>query len=122
MALQIKRIYDPPQESDGVRLLVDHLWPRGISKDRAKLDGWEKDLAPSSKLRKWFGHKTENFDKFAQLYQAELDTNPSAQTAAQQVLRQSMDGTVTLLYGARDPMINHAVVLKEYLEKTAETF
>lgn len=116
MTLQIKRIYESFQESDGIRLLVDRLWPRGISKERAHLDGWVKELAPSQQLRIWFGHKTENFGKFAMLYRTELDTDAEAQAAARQVIHQSKENMVTLLYGAKDPQINHAVILKEYLE------
>ncbi len=120
MALQIKRIYDPPTESDGVRVLVDRLWPRGLSRERACLDGWVKALAPSSRLRTWFGHKAENFEEFAALYRAQLDADTEAQAAARQLLLQSRTGTVTLLYGARDPQINHAVVLKAYLDDLAK--
>lgn len=117
MALQIKRIYDPFQESDGARLLVDRLWPRGVSKMDARLDGWPKDLAPSRQLRVWFGHMAENFEEFALLYRAELDASAEAQAAARQVILQSKAGMVTLLYGAKDPQINHAVVLKAYLDE-----
>ncbi|MEA5016360.1 MAG: DUF488 family protein [Candidatus Limiplasma sp.] len=120
MALQIKRIYDPFQESDGIRLLVDRLWPRGISKEKARLDGWVKELSPSPQLRTWFGHKAEHFEEFAGLYRAELTANPQAQAAAEQVVFQSKEGNVTLLYGAKDPQINHAVVLKAYLEELSK--
>ncbi|MGC4018550.1 MAG: DUF488 family protein [Muricomes sp.] len=116
MTLQIKRIYAPFEESDGVRLLVDRLWPRGISKEKAHLDGWVKDLAPSSQLRTWFGHKAENFEEFAARYRDELDASAEAQSAARQLVIQSKENMVTLLYGAKDPQVNHAVVLKEYLE------
>lgn len=116
MPLQIKRIYAPAKVCDGVRLLVDRLWPRGISKERAEIDGWAKELTPSSELRTWFGHKAENFDRFSVLYRAELDANPAAQAAAQKVVQQSQMGMVTLLYGAKDPNINHAIILKQYLE------
>lgn len=116
MSLQIKRIYDPAEAGDGLRLLVDRLWPRGISKERARLDGWEKELAPSAGLRKWFGHKAENFEQFAVFYRAELDASPEAQEAARKVRDKSREGMVTLLYGAKDPNINHAVLLKAYLE------
>lgn len=116
MALQIKRIYDPFEESDGIRLLVDRMWPRGISKENAHLDGWVKELAPSRELRIWFGHKAENFERFSMLYRNELDANDEAQTAAHQIILQSRENMVTLLYGAKDPQINHAVVLKDYLE------
>lgn len=89
MTFQIKRIYDTALESDGKRFLVDRLWPRGISKERAALDGWLKDLTPSDQLRKWFGHKAENFEEFSVRYRAELDENEKAQIAAKQLLRDS---------------------------------
>lgn len=120
MALQIKRIYDPFQESDGIRLLVDRLWPRGISKESARLDGWIKELAPSRQLRVWFGHKAGNFTEFSARYRAELDTNAGAQAAAEQVILQSRENMVTLLYGAKDPQINHAIVLMEYLDEKSK--
>lgn len=116
MPIQIKRIYDQPETSDGTRLLVDRLWPRGVSKERACLDGWEKDLAPSTELRKWFGHKAERLDEFAKLYRAELDNSPEAQEAAKKVKQLSKNQTVTLLYGAKDPQVNHALILKAYLD------
>ena len=121
MALQIKRIYDPAQESDGVRLLVDRLWPRGVSKEGARLDGWRKELAPSGGLRSWFGHRAENFAEFSALYRAELDASAEAQAAIRQVVTQSKGGMITLLYGAKDPAINHAAVLKAYLEERAKS-
>ena len=120
MTLKIKRVYDPPQESDGSRILVDRLWPRGLSKDKARLDGWAKTLAPSGQLRAWFGHRAERFAEFSALYRAELNAGAEAQIAARQILLRSGTGAVTLLYGAKDPEINHAVVLKEYLEQLAE--
>ncbi len=116
MAIQIKRIYDPFKESDGIRLLVDRLWPRGVFKENAHLDGWVKELAPSTQLREWFGHKTEKFEEFATLYQVELDGNADAQLAIRRILSQSKDNTVTLLYGAKNPEINHAAVLQEYMK------
>jgi uncharacterized protein YeaO (DUF488 family) len=119
MGFQIKRIYDPFRESDGVRLLVDRLWPRGVSKESARLDGWPKELAPSRRLRVWFGHKAENFEEFAALYRAELNSNEGAQAAVGQAVLQSKKTMVTLLYAAKDPQINHAVILKEYLEERA---
>lgn len=116
MALQIKRIYAPFQKSDGIRLLVDRLWPRGISKEEAHLDGWAKELAPSRELRMWFGHRADRFEEFSVLYQGELDANTEAQAAIRRVLLQSRENQVTLLYGAKDMKINHAVILKDYLE------
>lgn len=120
MAIQIKRIYEPVSPDDGARLLVDRLWPRGISKDEAQLDGWVKELAPSRELRTWFGHKAENFQEFAALYQAELDADPAAQAAARRVVSESKGKTVTLLYAAKSPEVNHAVILKAYLESNVE--
>jgi len=120
MALQIKRIYDVFQESDGIRLLVDRLWPRGVSKEKIRIDGWMKELAPSHQLRTWFGHKVENFEEFAILYRAELDANVKAQAKAQQIILQSKRNVVTLLYGAKDPQINHAVVLRAYLDEKSK--
>ncbi|MGI6361554.1 MAG: DUF488 domain-containing protein [Bacillota bacterium] len=116
MPIQIRRIYDPILESDGMRFLVDRLWPRGISKKGAHLDGWLKELAPSVDLRIWFGHKAENFEQFAALYRAELDGNAEAKATGRRIILQSKQNMVTLLYGAKDPQINHAVILKDYLE------
>lgn len=120
MALQIKRIYEAPEASDGVRVLVDRLWPRGVSKARAQLDEWDKEVTPSTELRTWFGHKAENMERFAELYRAELDANPKAQEEIRALIEQSKKGMVTLLYAAKDPKINHAVILKEYIEQKAK--
>ncbi|HHU78959.1 MAG: DUF488 domain-containing protein [Caldicoprobacterales bacterium] len=117
MAIQIKRIYDPVQKSDGIRLLVDRLWPRGISKEAVQLDGWPKELTPSTGIRVWFGHKEEKFDEFAVLYRSELDASPDAQKTVREIIQQSRDNTVTLLYAAKDPRINHAIILKNYLDE-----
>ncbi len=119
MSLQIKRIYDPYEESDGTRYLVDRLWPRGISKKNAHLAGWLKDLAPSTALRKQFGHMVDKFAEFSVLYQEELDASPKAQATARELISQSQQQTVTLLYGAKDTHDNQAVVLREYLEELA---
>ena len=117
MTLKIKRIYDPYEESDGIRYLVDRLWPRGISKERAHLAGWLKDLAPSTALRKQFGHVAEKFAEFTVLYRDELEASPAAQAAAREVIQQSRLQTATLLYGAKDTRDNQAVVLRDYLEE-----
>jgi uncharacterized protein YeaO (DUF488 family) len=109
-AIAIKRAYDPPSSQDGTRILVDRLWPRGVAKAKAALDGWNKDVAPSTALRKWFDHRPERFAEFAKRYRAELKNNP---TVAE--LR-ALKGKVTLVYGARDPAINHAVVLAKVLK------
>ena len=111
--LAIKRVYDKPQPSDGTRILVDRLWPRGISRRKAALDGWNKDVAPSPALRKWFGHKPERFKDFAKRYRAELKGNPALEDL------RALKGKVTLVYGAKDPKINHAAVLAKVLKRKA---
>lgn len=124
MGIQIKRVYDEPSTSDGTRVLVDRLWPRGVSKEKARLDAWLKQVAPSPDLRRWWNHDPARLDEFAVRYRAELDTEPET-TAAVQELRAliTRDGktktTTTLLYGARDPEVNHAAILAEYLTGTA---
>jgi uncharacterized protein YeaO (DUF488 family) len=114
MSVVIKRIYDTPSLEDGFRVLVDRLWPRGISKEKAKLDLWLKDIAPGPELRIWFGHDPEKFKEFSKRYKFELDNN-SAVGELTKILKQHKN--VILLYGAKDPQINHAVVLKEYIRK-----
>ncbi len=112
--VKLKRAYEPPSPEDGTRILVDRLWPRGLSKQKAALDCWMKDIAPSTELRKWFGHDPARWDEFQRRYFAELDAQPEAW---QPILRAAHRGNVTLLYGARDVEHNNAVALKEYLEK-----
>ena len=109
----IKRIYDDPSDDDGCRVLVDRLWPRGVSKERAQLELWLKDVAPSPPLRKEFGHMQERFADFRAAYEAELETNPAVQTLYGLAAEH---GKVTLLFGAQDPETNHARVLQEFLE------
>lgn len=113
--LRIKRIYLSPEEDDGYRLLIDRLWPRGISKVKASLDEWDKTVAPSTELREWFGHKEENFLEFERKYRIELDNNPDAANFAQHVKKLLKTGNVTLLYGAKDETCNQAVVLKTWV-------
>lgn len=114
MPVVIKRVYDEPERLDGFRVLVDRIWPRGLSKDSAHLDDWVKDAAPSGELRAWFGHDPARFDEFAARYRNELATNPAVE-----VLRDLVRShrKVTLLYGARDTEHNQAVVLRDYLTK-----
>ncbi len=114
MNINIKRIYDESSADDGFRVLVDRLWPRGISKQRAKLDLWLKDVAPSTELRQWFSHDPAKFKEFSGRYQLELDNNPSLVELKDIVKKH---GKVTLLYGAKDPKLNQAAVLKDYLDK-----
>lgn len=118
MSFRIKRVYEPATKDDGCRVLVDRLWPRGVSKERAALDEWCKDISPSPDLRKWFGHQPGRFAEFTKRYQKELEEDPVRQDAAAKLRKLAEKGTVTLLYGAKDPAVNHAIVLKRYLEKT----
>lgn len=111
MPFQIKRAYEPASSADGLRILVDRLWPRGVKKSTAHLSSWMKDIAPSPGLRKWFGHREERFVEFRRRYQGELSHNELLST-----LRDLGRGQlVTLVYAARDPQINHAHVLLDAL-------
>jgi len=111
-AIRIKRIYEAPARSDGARVLVDRIWPRGVKRENAELDLWLKDVAPSTELRKWFGHEPERFAEFARRYRHELDGNPEPLAE----LRKLGEGrNLTLLYSAHDERHNQAVVLAEYL-------
>lgn len=114
--LRVKRIYLPKESSDGIRILVDRLWPRGVSKERASLDFWAKEVTPSPQLRKWFGHKAENFDNFKESYISELDHNEEARIFAQKCKGWLNDSNVTLLYAAKDTVHNHAVILEKWLQ------
>lgn len=111
-AWRIARVYEPPIAADGARVLVDRLWPRGLSKQAAALDLWLKDIAPSSALRTWFGHQPARFAEFSTRYRAELANNPAPIATLQQLRAQQ---PVVLLYAARDPQINHARVLADFL-------
>jgi uncharacterized protein YeaO (DUF488 family) len=114
-ALKVKRVYDPPVGGDGTRILVDRLWPRGISKDKARIDLWFKDLAPSGALRKRFHSQPDKWDAFCEAYHAELQ-GTAALAAAENLLDRLHSGPVTLLYAARDARKNNAVALKAWLE------
>lgn len=112
--IHTKRIYEEPSEDDGLRILVDRLWPRGLSKAKAKIDRWEKDLAPTTELRRWFGHDPAMWEEFLQRYRAELE---GKEEALARLRREANDGTVTLLYAAKDEEHNNAVALKRYIEE-----
>ncbi|MEK8089703.1 DUF488 domain-containing protein [Thermithiobacillus plumbiphilus] len=112
MSICIKRIYEPAGPEDGRRYLVERLWPRGVRKDSAALDAWLRDAAPSTGLRQWFAHDPDKWEAFQQRYRAELDANPAAW---QPLLEQAVQGPVTLIYSARDPGLNSALVLRDYL-------
>ena len=111
--LTVKRVYEPWSEDDGFRVLVDRLWPHGESREKAKLDLWLKAVAPSTELRKWFGHDPEKWDEFRKKYRRELDANPDAVAELRKVMKEHKK--VTLVYGAKDEEHNQAIVLKEYL-------
>ncbi|USJ86007.1 DUF488 domain-containing protein [Lactiplantibacillus pentosus] len=115
MQLKLERIYTKPVDTDGYRLLVDRLWPRGISKVNAQLDDWVKEIGPSTELRKWFNHDPEKYPEFVKKYQAELDANPITPDFIRQVAEQLAKQPVILLFGAKDEAHNQAVVLQEYL-------
>lgn len=110
---RLKRIYDAPAAEDGTRLLVDGLWPRGLKRERLRLDAWLKEVAPSGELRHWFAHDPAKWAEFRRRYFAELDGKPEGW---QPIIATARRGNVTLLYGARDTEHNNAVALKEYLE------
>lgn len=114
MELVIKRIYDEPCGTDGLRIFVDRLWARGLTKEKAKIDLWEKDVAPSSDLRKWYAHDVAKFEEFKKRYIAELDANPKAVEFKNKVLQQN--GKVTLLFGAKDLEHSNAAVLAEWIK------
>lgn len=111
--IKTKRIYEKPTIDDGYRVLVDRLWPRGISNDQARLDQWLKEIAPSAELRKWFGHDPKKWNEFREKYLLELHYH---QDLAKQILEKLSKGNVTLLYGAADKEHNHALVLSDYLK------
>jgi uncharacterized protein YeaO (DUF488 family) len=115
----IKRVYEPPSADDGMRILVDRLWPRGIAKDKARIDLWLKDIAPSDALRKRFHGKEEDWQEFRKAYFAELK-GAAAQEAAKVLLDHLRSGPVTLLYAARDESHNNAVALQAWLKRKAE--
>lgn len=116
MTVRLKRAYEPPAKSDGYRVLIDRLWPRGVSREKARLDEWARELAPSSDLRRWFGHDPARFAEFRRRYSEEL----SAQDEKLEELRgRARTNTLTLVYGARDTEHNDAVVLAEILRDEA---
>jgi len=112
--IKIKRAYEPVEDVDGFRILVDRLWPRGISKEKLKLDLWLKDIAPSTELRKWFAHDPDKWQEFQKKYREELKNKKTILLIIKDL--ENKNGTVTLVYGAKDEEHNNAVVLKEKLE------
>jgi uncharacterized protein YeaO (DUF488 family) len=114
MNIRLKRAYEPPEEEDGARLLVERLWPRGLTKDKARIDDWFKDVAPSPELRQWYSHDPAKWPVFRKRYLAELRANAKAVDRLRDKVEQ---GTATFVYAARDEQRNSARVLKEYLEE-----
>ena len=112
--VDIKRVYEQAADEDGVRILVDRLWPRGVSKERAALSGWLKDVAPSPDLRRWWHHDPDRFEDFARRYRTELDDNPALEDLLS-IVREH-DRT-TLVYAAKDPAVNHALILRDYIRQ-----
>ena len=114
MKIKIKRVYEKPDKKDGIRILVDRLWPRGLTKRRADIDLWLKDIAPSTKLRKWFGHDPEKWKEFKKRYHEELKNNKEPVSILYEQLKKR---AVTLVYSAKDDQHNEALVLKEWLNR-----
>ncbi len=119
MTIGIKRIYEPVEEKDGYRVLVDRLWPRGIRKKEAGIDLWLKDAAPSTALRQWFNHEPEKWDEFKKQYFAELDNN---RQLLQSFIEDNKKRRITLVYASRDTEHNQAVLLRQYLEILIENW
>lgn len=113
MSVNIKRIYDPPGHSDGKRILVDRLWPRGLAKEKAAVHLWMREIAPSNELRRWYGHDPRKWPEFKKKYIAELDANPEG---IEELLKLMRKGAVTLIYSSKEERRNNAMVLKGYLE------
>ena len=114
MEVRIKRAYEPPAASDGHRVLVDRIWPRGVTREQARLDEWARELAPSAELRRWFGHDPARFEEFRRRYSEELAAHEGK---LRELRRLAREGTLTLVYGARDREHNDAVVLIEILRR-----
>lgn len=118
MPVQIKRIYEDTKDNDGVRVLVDRVWPRGMAKEDAKLDHWKKEVGPSNDLRKWFGHDPDKFNEFKKRYKEELESgDQQKQLEELKEITKKHNKNVTLLYSAKDEKNNQAKVLKEILDR-----
>jgi uncharacterized protein YeaO (DUF488 family) len=115
LTIKLERIYDNPKGGDAFRILVDRLWPRGLSKDKVRVDLWLKDIAPSNSLRKWFGHDEKKWDEFKRKYFKELDKNNDAVNTIIKTAQEQ--NSITLLYATKEERFNNAVALKEYLEE-----
>ena len=113
MEIRLKRVYNLPEKSDGKRILVDRLWPRGLTKEKARLDFWAKEISPSNELRQWYSHDPAKWDEFRQRYFTELDASPLAYA---ELLQAMGHGPVTFLFSSKEPTINNAAALTEYVE------
>ncbi len=118
MPINLKRAYDEAKKSDGMRILVDRVWPRGVSKEDAKLDEWVKEVAPSKELREWFDHDSKKYDEFKKKYKEELKSNKEQKEALENLKKwtKKHNKNITLVYGAKDEKHNQATVLKEILD------
>jgi uncharacterized protein YeaO (DUF488 family) len=114
--IRIERIYDNPKGDNSFRILVDRLWPRGLSKEKVRIDLWQKDIAPSNSLRKWFGHDEKKWDEFKRKYFEELDKKNDSDTVYRIIKMAKEQNSITLLYGTKEKRFNNAIALKEYLE------
>ena len=112
MGVKIKRIYEPYSENDGFRVLVDRLWPRGINKEKAHIDKWMKEVAPSTVLRKWFNHEPDKWEQFRIKYHTELKDSPALKELFSYI---NENKTVTLLFGSKEEKYNHAIVLQQFI-------
>lgn len=112
--IKVKRIYDPPETGDGYRILVDRLWPRGMSKDRAKVNLWLKEISPSNDLRKWYGHAPEKWAEFKKRYSQEIRERKEEFDL---LLKKAREGTVTFLFSSQEKKLNNAAALKEFVER-----
>lgn len=111
--IQVKRVYEDPEETDGRRILVDRLWARGLSREKAKVDVWVKEIVPSTELRRWYAHDPNKWAEFKSRYFAELEANPGQ---VEEILGEIQAGIVTFLYSSKEEQLNNAVALKEYME------
>ncbi|MGH3038273.1 MAG: DUF488 domain-containing protein [Gaiellaceae bacterium] len=117
MDVRLKRVYEPVEPSDGYRVLIDRLWPRGITREKAALDEWARELAPSTELRRWFAHDPAHFEEFRRRYAGEL---AAREKTLHELRRRAREGTLTLVHAARDTEHNDAVVLAEILSTSAQ--
>lgn len=114
--LTMKRIYEKSEKEDGYRILVDRIWPRGVSKQKASIDDWAKEITPTTTIRKEFDHQPQKFDWFKQAYWAELESNPHAEVFIKHVFEELQHSPVTFVYAAKDEQFNHVVILMEFVQ------